>query len=162
MENEYTVEINTSAGIVWNIMGTKFDRVGDWATAVDSSQPVESDELGARSCTSSTPGLSGAFTEILTEFSDEERFFSYVGDVIPSYLKAAGNHWFVRETGPESCVAGFSPTVEFYRGTGWILGFLFTKFGSKVAAQMLNDLKVFAETGEPSEAKKRVMSKSSK
>lgn len=156
--------IKVSADRLWSIVADDFDKVGLWARGVDSSAPnpnapaIEGANVGGRVC--QAPGF-GAIDETFTSFEPTERSYAFeaTASKIPGFVKNLTNHTKIRELGPEQSEVELKITAD----AGGIRGALVTpmmnrKFGIALDG-LLEDLTVFAETGEVSSEKTEALAK---
>ena len=72
--------INVSADRLWSILADEFDKIGEWASGIDSSGPnpdaaiLEGAPMGGRVC--QVPGF-GDIDETFTSFNAENRSFAF-------------------------------------------------------------------------------------
>ena len=143
---------------VWRILSEEFDDVDNWASSVNHSEANDqatNTPEGApagRLCT--VPGF-GITDERMTRFNDAERSFAFSveAEKIPSFFRNMESAWSVEPIGP-----GRSRVTTKVSGnaTG-VMGALVSpmmkrKFKNTIDT-VYEDLKVYAETGSPSDAK---------
>lgn len=149
MQNQYTIEIDRPAAEVWSILSDNFASIGDWATAVPASRPDDSGE--GRVCATPYRGF-GEVQETLLAHDNEAMTYTYTASSVPRWLGKPKNSWFVEPLDDSRCRAGFNPEID----TTPLGKIVFRLSGLKLeelAGGVLQDLKHFAETGEPSAAK---------
>lgn len=168
-ENKYTEikisetseVINVSADSLWKIV-REFQDVGNWFSSIDYvTASGKSEFAGAtysdRTCYVNLRGYSKVH-EKLTLFDDARRELAYeLTEGAPGFLLFAGNHWSVSEAGPNQSVLKMEATMRLKKFIGTLLGGQMKKTVLKNLPLALSELKVFAETGEASEAKKARM-----
>lgn len=150
--------INISADSLWKIV-RQFDQVGVWFSSIDHAEVSGEPEFEGATCSERTcyVNLRG-YSEVhekLTLFDDPKRELAYAftgGG--PSFLLFAGNHWSVSEVGPNQSVLTMEATMRLKRFAGFLFGGKLKRTIEKSLPESLNELKVYAETGEVSEAKK--------
>ncbi len=150
MQNEYTIEINRPAADVWAILSDGFADVGDWATAVPSSRGDTTDDV--RYCETPFRGFSEV-KETLVHHDDEAMTYTYTASSVPRWLGRPRNSWFVEPLDDHRCRAGFRPEIDasaFGKVAFRLSGFKL----EDLAQEILDDLKHYAETGEPSPSKR--------
>lgn len=155
-----TDTINADADELWRILSEEFEDVSNWASSVDHSEAnhqATNTPEGApagRLCT--VPGF-GITDERMTRFDDTERSFAFAveAEKIPSFFRNMESAWRVEPIGP-----GRSRVTTKVSGnaTG-VMGALVSpmmkrKFRNTIDA-VYEDLKVYAETGAPSDAKRK-------
>ncbi len=150
--------INVSADSLWSIL-RKFDQVGNWtATLKHSSGRGEAQFEGAtcseRVCETHIKGYETA-VERLTMFNDETRELAYeLTEGAPKFLLMASNHWKVVEIGPNQSQLHMYVSNHLTRLMGFLAAKKMTNLASEQINIVMNDLKVYAETGHVSEKKR--------
>ncbi|WP_298503481.1 SRPBCC family protein [uncultured Maribacter sp.] len=155
--------INVSADSLWAIL-REFDKVSDWTSTLDHSEGAgeakfEGTTCNERVCVSNHKKL----VEELIMFSDEKKELAYeLTEGAPGFVKLAQNHWKVYKISQNKSVVEMNVTMHLTKFMGFILGRVITKTMTKQVLLVLNDLKIYAETGEISEEKKIRISKLNK
>lgn len=155
--------INVSTDSLWAIL-REFDKVSDWTSTLDHSEgagevKLEGTTCNERVCESNHKKL----VEELIMFSDEKKELAYeLTEGAPGFVKLAQNHWKVYEISPNQSLVEMNVTMHLSKFMGFILGRVITKTMTKQVLIVLNDLKIYAETGEVSEAKKVQIAKLNK
>lgn len=158
--------INVSADSLWEILRA-FDQVGVWTSTLNHSEGAgepkfEGATCNARVCETNIRSYRKAVEE-LTFFSDEKKELAYeLTEGAPSFLYLARNHWTVIEVGPNQSQVRMDLTMHMSRFMGLIVGKKLKNTARKQVSIVLNDLKIYAETGEVSAAKKAQLEKQSK
>jgi len=150
--------INVSADSLWKIV-RQFDQVGVWFSSIDHAEGSGEPEFEGATCSERTchVNLKG-YSEVhekLTLFDESKRELAYqfTGGG-PGFLLFAENHWTVKEVGPNQSILKMEATMRLKKFMGWLLGGKLKKTIEKELPISLNELKIYAETGEVSEAKK--------
>lgn len=155
--------INVSADSLWSIL-REFDKVGNWTSTLNHSEgygeaKFEGTSCNGRVCETSF-GNSNKTTEELTMFDDGKRELAYnLTEGAPGFLKLASNHWTVIELGPNQSKVQMNVSIHLSKFAGFFLGGLITKQMTKQVKIVQNELKIYAETGEVSNAKKEQLEK---
>jgi hypothetical protein len=154
--------INASADAVWAIVGKDFANAGKWATSVDHSVGSGSPEFEGASCSTRSCDLNAkgfsSIKEKLIQYDDEKRELTYdVYEGFPGFVIKASNHWTVIPLTATTSKVKFDITMEMKPFMGAIMGGMMKKNLNSTLPVVANDLKVYAETGEISEAKKQRM-----
>ncbi|MFW2383037.1 MAG: SRPBCC family protein [Acidimicrobiales bacterium] len=159
--------INVGAGRLWTILADDFDKVGQWARAVDASAPntavraPEGAEVGGRVC--QTPGF-GAINETFTSFDADRRSYAFraSADKIPSFVRNITNHTSVKPLGPDKSEITVEVTADTEGIRGAMVKPMMThKFGATID-DLFEDLREFAESGQVSEGKTKALAKASR
>ena len=157
--------INTSADKVWEILGPNFLRISEWGggilSSVDNPQVkkrFESAPAGGRIC--NVKGF-GQFKETILHYSDEQREITWdaVSDKIPGFLTGLQNAFKIEAIDEKNSKITSNLTADLKGIGGFFLGGKIKKDFSKTIKFFLNDLKIYAETGNISEKKKRELAK---
>jgi hypothetical protein len=139
-----------------------FDKIGEWASGVDSSGPntdaavPEGASVGGRVC--QVPGL-GAINEAFTSFDPVERSFSFEATAsgIPSFVRNLTNHTVVKSLGPEQSEVQLKITADTEGVEGAQAEPALTSQFSQAIEGALEDLKIFAESGKISSQKTKAL-----
>ena len=93
--------------------------------------------------------------EKLTLFNEQKKELAYefTGGG-PSFLLFAENHWTVDSVGPNQSILKMVATIRLKKLMGALVGWKLQKTVKRELPISLDELKLFAETGELSEAKK--------
>ena len=147
--------INRPAEAVWDIIGRRFDRIGEWATAIPASAaiPQEPTVSGApvagRVCDTGIRMLPHA-TEMIIAYSDSDRTLTYQATGMPAYVGVARNRWTITAVDQQRTRAAFEAVFAPRGILGRLLaGWLLVKIG-RTGRDLLGDLKHYAEHGVPS------------
>jgi len=150
--------IHVSADSLWKIV-RQFDKVGEWFSSIDHAEGYGEPEFEGATCSERTcyVNLKG-YSEVhekLTLFDEEKRELAYefTGGG-PGFLLFAGNHWTVVEVGPNQSILKMEARMRLKPLAGFLFGGKLQRTIEKSLPESLNELKVYAETGEVSDAKK--------
>lgn len=160
-----TDTINASAERLWEILSDEFTDVGLWASGVDHSgtnaeatEVPDGAQVGGRTC--EVPGF-GFTDERFTRYDAANKTFSFSVDAakIPSFFKNLESTWKVDPLGPSSAKATTEITGEATGVLGAIMSPMMKRKFARLLEQGYEDLKVYAETGEVSDAKRKAQAK---
>jgi hypothetical protein len=154
--------INVSADQLWSILADDFDKIGEWASGVDSSGPKtdaaipEGANVGGRVC--QVPGF-GAVDEAFTSFNPVERSFSFgaTASEIPSFVRNLTNNTVVKSLGPEQSEVQIRTTADTEGVEGAQAEPELTRQFSQGIDGAVADLKIFAESGKISSKKSKAL-----
>ncbi|PCJ97190.1 MAG: hypothetical protein COA50_06005 [Flavobacteriaceae bacterium] len=148
--------INVPADSLWVILRA-FDKVAHWTSELEHSEGVGQAKFEGATCNKRVCLQDGKkLVEELTMFSDEKRELAYeLREGAPGFVKLAKNHWRVIEISPNQSKVQMDVTIHLSKFMGFFLGGIITKTMTKKVGIVLDELKIYAETGEVSEAKKR-------
>lgn len=148
MEVKRQLSVNASAETLWKIIGTDYDKVGEWTSEVPSSRPNPDLPVGeGRVC--STAGFGDA-KETLTQFDENKRKLAYTAEVekMPFFVKEVSNNWWVESKGANRSLVHMHITGSLMPVFKQIMSGPMSKQMGKTADTMLEELKYYAETGE--------------
>jgi hypothetical protein len=146
--------INAPATKVWRILAHEFDTIGDWASAIPTSQGIAElpappgAPVGARVCSTAVPGF-GQIRETFTSYDDQGMSFSYEAtEGRPWFIKHAENHWVVRSLGPSTSEVEARAEVEVSLFPGVFLAPLMRFQLGRTGIQTFEELKHYVERGQ--------------
>ncbi len=156
--------INVPASELWEMVGPGFIEVYKWSSSVDHAEGTGTPEFeGAvcseRFCDVNVKGFS-KISEKLTKYDEQKMNLAYsVQNGMPGFVTKAVNDWTVEPTGSNS--SKLVMRAEF--GAKGLMGALMTgmmeKKMTKTLDMVLQDAKIYAETGQVSEAKAKRIKK---
>ena len=158
LADEITIE--APAAHVWDILAHRFAEVGSWATAITASSAiaaagyVSGAPVAGRACETGVR-LAPRVEETIVAYDEVARALSYVGAGLPSFVASARNHWRVSAIGAERCIVRAEATVVTRGLAGRTLGPLIGLQLRRTGKAFLQDLKHYAEEGQPSPRKRR-------
>lgn len=143
---EMTIEIDSSADHLWEILGKGFGDVANITTVLNASHLDGALTVGGnRVCI--TP-QNQRITERLTVFDPAARVLAYDGvDGFPSWVKKAGNHWEISENGSNATRFTITPSLEVVWWIKPVLPLMLVGV-RRILRQFLAEVKYFAETGQ--------------
>lgn len=163
MKRSESIEILASPKKVWSVAAGQFDKIERWSSGVKSSHPLPLDSeaspggsLGYCGRVCATP--QGKTIEKFVEYDAERHAFTYeiTGDAMPFFVKRATNTWTLSEIGPERTQL----TMTVKMNTSGLFGVLMRPMMSlgmgKILRNNLEELKLFVETGQKHERKKKL------
>ena len=156
--------INVSADRLWSILADDFDKVGEWARAVDSSAPntavdaPEGANVGGRVC--QAPGF-GAINETFTRFEPEERTYAFqaTASKIPSFVRNITNHTTVKPLGSDRAELQVRVTADTDGLRGAMIKPVMARKFSGTLDDLIDDVTTFAESGQISGQKLTALAK---
>lgn len=161
-QNSFNVQreitINVSASDLWELVGPGFVEVYKWSSNVDHAEgqgtsPFEGAVCDERFCDVNVKGFS-KISEKLTDYNQEKMSLTYeVRNGMPGFISQAANNWVVVpiDANHSKLVMNGKFVVKGFMGA--IMKGPMRKKMSETLETVLNDAKVYAETGEVSIAK---------
>ena len=159
-----SLTVNVSADDLWQIVGPGFSEAGKWSTAVDHSEGHGEGQFDGATCDTRSCDLSAkGFTSVnekVTEYDAPNRTMSFdVIEGMPGFVTYTNNRTVITPLGDKSSKAELQITMRMKPLMGWLMGGMFKKNLSNLIDSALDDLKVYAETGQPSGRKQARMKK---
>lgn len=161
-EVQKEISINVSATQLWEMIGPGFIDVYKWSSNVDHAQAGGQPEFdGAvcskRYCDVNVKGFS-KISEKLTKYSERDMNLAYeVVDGMPSFVTRAVNNWTVVSIDANHSKLVMKAEFSSKGLMGSLMNGMMEKKMNKTLGTVLNDAKIYAETGEVSEAKRERM-----
>lgn len=156
-----SIEINVSADRAWEIIGPNFLNIADWGPGVNKSWNNESvpatfegAPAGGRFC---DLGKFGKADERIVHYDQVQKEISWSAkiDKMPSFLVGLQNALKVEEISKDSCRVSTNITANLTGFRGVLLSIPIKNNFTKLIKGFVKDWKIYAETGEVSESKKR-------
>lgn len=157
-ELEKEITINVPATELWNIVGPGFTEVYKWSSNVDHAEGSGTPEFeGAtcseRACDVNVKGFN-KIGEKLTKYNAANMNLAYqVVEGMPNFVSFAENDWTVVPVDANSCKLVMKAKFETQGLMGAMMRGMMKKKMEETLATVLNDAKVYAETGQISLAK---------
>ncbi|MFT5780502.1 MAG: hypothetical protein ACI837_003464 [Crocinitomicaceae bacterium] len=159
-----SLEVNVSAENLWEIIGPGFADAGKWSTAIDHSAghgeaKFDGATCDTRSCDLSAKGFSSV-NERITEYEPSKHTMSFdVYAGMPGFVTYMNNRTVITDLGNGKSKAELSITMHMKPFMGALMGGMLSKNLSNLIDSALDDLKVYVETGKPSDRKTARMNK---
>ena len=163
MQRTLRKTINVSADSLWAIC-REFDKTAEWTSTLNHSYGTGEPTHEGATCSSRTCetniGKGNKVVEELTMFSDQNKELSYnLMEGAPGFIILASNNWKIIDVGNNHSMIEMRVTMQMKKFAGFFLGGIITKQMEKQVNVVLDELKIYAETGEVSEAKKKQLEK---
>lgn len=151
MEIARTMEVSASPDHLWKILAEDYAEVGQWARAVQSSAPntdvapLAGATVGGRVCTASI----GAVTETIRTFDAHGHVLAYdaKAKAMPFFVRNLSGRWKLHEFGGKTEV-DLSFVADLMPPFGALMGWAIRRQFTTAIDETLEDLKLYAETGE--------------
>lgn len=152
MKIERTFTINAAADQVWNVLGPQFDKVGEWASAVQHSAPRVGNGPGTapvagRVCETDL----GPFKESILEYDEVRRILAYdaKGDKMPFFVRDLRNRWQVTPKADGTSQIDMRMQAQLQFPFNLLMGPLMRRQFASVLDKVGDELAHFVETGKP-------------
>ncbi len=150
--------IDVSADRLWEI-ASDFENVSLWSSNIKEAVGSGLSRFEGATCEKRTCQVEGlknysTVVEKLVHFSNDQRALAYeLIEGAPGFMLLARNRWTIIAVGSNQSKIKMHVTMRLKKFMGFLLGRQLKKTVNKALPVAMNDLKVFAETGEGSPAK---------
>lgn len=158
------IMIYAPAERVWEIVGRRFDRIGEWATAIASSRPSGPGDaesgvpVAGRDCQTGIR-IAPRVVETILSYDDAGRRLTYEGAGLPTFVTTARNRWQVIAIDAERAHVRLEATLETRGALGRLLRLPLRVQLNREGRRLLQDLKHYAEHDQISPRKDRQLGK---
>ncbi|GAB5424605.1 MAG: hypothetical protein Crog4KO_17520 [Crocinitomicaceae bacterium] len=155
---EKEIIVNVSAEELWEMVGPGFVEVYKWSSNVDHAEGSGTPEFeGAvcseRSCNVNVKGFD-KINEELTKYNAAQMNLAYaVKEGMPGFVTKAVNDWTVVAIDESHCKLVMKAEFESKGLMGKMMNGMMRKKMAETLETVLNDAKVYAETGQVSQEK---------
>lgn len=161
------IVIDVPADQVWDIIAHQFGRIGEWATAIPGSAPVTAAASVTRNHVLAGAPVAGRVcdtglravpqvTETIVAYDEEARTLTYQATAgMPTFVTLARNTWQVKPLGDVQAQVTYAGELETRGVLGALAKRLLLARVARDGRYLLEDLKHYAEHGEPSPRKRR-------
>jgi hypothetical protein len=154
------LNINVSPDKLWQIIGHRFEDAYIWASSVDHSKGGGTPEFEGATCSERFCDVNAKgfnkISEKLVKYSNEDMTLAYVVlEGMPSFITHAQNDWTVEPTGIHQSKLVMKADFSLQGIMGRFMKPMMKSKMEKLLDVVLNDAKIFAETGSISETKRK-------
>jgi hypothetical protein len=163
------------AEAVWDVVGRRFDRIGEWATAIAASQavPASNDSwatappaglavvpavpdapVTGRICRTGLRLLPHV-TELLVAYDDATRTLTYQASGLPAFVTIAENTWTVTTIDQHRTRVSLHARFDTRGPLGLLGRWVILAQVGRTSRHLAEDLRHFVEHGTPSPRKQR-------
>lgn len=154
MHIERSLILDAPLETVWKVLGTRFHDAGAWATNIALCGPT--DEIGPVGVANRVCEIAsmGRIIERVDLFDVEHHTFAFtVVEGAPSMIRELKNQWWVRSVSADQTEVSFRIEAELSPFAELVMGWMMKRKMEALTDQACDDLRVYVETGVPSEAK---------
>ncbi len=154
------ITINIAADSLWDFIGPGFIEVYKWSSNVDHAEGSGLAEFdGAvcseRYCDVNVKGFN-KISERLIKYHQDKQYLAYeVTDGMPSFVTHASNEWSVHPHSVNQSILRMQANFKSKGILGALMNGLMKKKMNDTLETVLNDAKIYLETGEISAAKQK-------
>lgn len=146
-----SIIIAAPADVVWEVVAHRFDRVGEWATAIRASLPLpgppdaEGAPVAGRVCRTGL-AMIPEVTERIIAYDDAARTLTYQAELLPRLLPSAQNTWRVEAVGDSRTRVSLQATVQVRGIAGRLMYLLLRAQLARTGPRFLRDLQHYVES----------------
>ena len=158
------ITVNVSADKLWQMVGPGFENVHVWASSVDHAEgsgmaKFEGATCSERSCKLNVKGFN-KISETLTNYDAKKMTLTYVvNEGMPTFVTLAQNKWTVIPVDATHSKLVMNAKFELKGLMGSLMKGMMRGKLNKTLDTTLTEAKMYAETGEISEAKAKRIAK---
>lgn len=158
------ITVNVPADILWEMVGHGFIEVYKWSSNVDHAEGKGTPEFEGAACSErfcdvNVKGFS-KISEKLTKFDEKEMNLAYqVYEGMPGFITVAANQWTVVPLNVNQSKLQVKATFRSKGIMGTLMNGMMKKKMNETLTTVLNDAKIYAETGQVSQAKRKRIDK---
>lgn len=159
------IVIAVPADTVWDLVAHRFDRIGDWATAIPSSTAIPAQPAGpataapvaGRVCHTGLRRYPEV-TESIVAYDDTHRTLTYEATAgMPAFVTTARNQWRVTALDDNRTEVAFTARAEVRGVLGRLAWWVLLLQVDRTGRHLLADLKYYVEHDTPSPRKRRAL-----
>ena len=161
--------IAVPADAVWDLVGRRFGRIGDWATAIPTSTPIgHTFDQTASSAVSEIVDAPDAgrvcqtgirlmpqVTETIVAYDDATRTLTYQASGLPGFVTTARNTWTVTPLGQRRTRVSLQAQFDTRGLLGALACWAILLQVARTSRHLAEDLAHYLEHGTPSPRKQR-------
>jgi hypothetical protein len=163
-----TITVDAPAAQVWDVVGRRFDRIGEWATAIPASAAATvtppavvavdapaAAPVAGRVCDTGIRALPRV-TETIVAYDEAAMTLTYEATAgLPAFVTLARNTWTVTPLDDQRTQVAYAGELRVRGVLGALAKRMLLARVARDGRYLLEDLKHFAEHGEPSPRKRR-------
>ena len=163
-EVQKEITINVPASELWDMVGPGFEDVHVWASSVNHSEGSGSPEFSGATCSERTCKVNlGGFDQIsekLYKYDEATMNLAYeVNSGMPKFVTRAANDWKVVAIDENTSKLVMNAEFETKGFMGGLMRGMMKSKMNRTLEDILNDAKIYAETGRVSKLKAKKVKK---
>ncbi|MEM8797382.1 MAG: SRPBCC family protein [Pseudomonadota bacterium] len=163
MKMNVMITVDAPADAVWTILGPRYGEISLWCATVYSSEwldspiVIEGSPCKGRHCET----IFGPFDETFLEYDAPRRslYYEAKGPKLPFFVKRLTNRFTVEELSSARSRVTMKSTADMTQPFRFLMGGMMKMQMGKGLRGLMEELKHFAETGEPHPRKMKMMAK---
>ncbi|MEO1033474.1 MAG: SRPBCC family protein [Bacteroidota bacterium] len=164
MEIKKEIVINRPIQEVWEVLGNQFTTAYKWARGLTHSEGFGKPKFDGAECSNRTCEVLGfgKIQEDIKKFDSKNYVLQYeVVKGFPDFITSAVNTWALERKGSNTLVS-MHMKMQTKGFKGAIMGPMMKIQLNKTVAGVIEDLKIFVGTGNPSDYKQKELAKNRK
>jgi polyketide cyclase/dehydrase/lipid transport protein len=146
--------VEAPAEAVWDVVGRRFDHIGEWATAIPASAaiPAPSSQgvpVAGRVCRTGVH-LLPEVTETIVAYDDIGRTLTYEASGMPAFVTVARNTWTVTALDRRRTRLSLRAQFDTRGALGRLVRWALLAQVRRTSRHLADDLRHFVEQGTPS------------
>lgn len=157
---EQSIYVDVPKDSLWKITALEYEKIGVWSAGVKTSEGGNVAGFNGEIHTERVcvPGYKGfkKTTERIIDYAPEQYYFTYqIAEGLPGMVKYATNTWTHKDEGEGTRIT-MQVKMELKGFMGTIMKGPMSKKMNKILKENLEELKIYAETGELHQRKKKL------
>jgi hypothetical protein len=165
------ITVEAPADAVWDVVGRRFDRIGEWATAIPASAAIAPIPPGTAPTRSPAPTVVDApvvgrvcrtgirllpeVTETIVAYDDAARTLTYQASGLPAFVATARNTWTIIPLGERRTRVTLYAQFDTRGLIGALARWAILVQVGRTSRHLADDLRYYLEHGTPSPRKQK-------
>lgn len=154
---KFTSKIGRSIDEVWKVVADDFTEANKWAYGTLNCRKGREDEDFDRIAETE----SGTLMDTITTFDSENYKLEFSVKGLPFFVRYVVSTWTLKKISEVETEITLGPRIEVLPIIGTLLQIPMKRALNKLYPELINDLKIYVETGEPSTRKREELEKAS-
>ena len=158
LDLKFDTKINKPIEQVWRFIIDEFSNAHHWAYGTPECRKGTESEDFDRLCYTET----GKLMDTITKIDDENHLLEFSVKGLPFFVSSVVSSWKLNEISDTQTEIILGPRIEVMPVIGTLMQIPMKIAFKKLYPGLLNDLKIFVETGKPSARKQKEIEQSKK
>ncbi|MEM7094105.1 MAG: SRPBCC family protein [Actinomycetota bacterium] len=154
LDIKVTRRINQPIEEVWRVVFDEFTNSHLWAFGTPTCRPGTADEPFDRVCDTE----SGQLTDTITMVDEANHRFEFSVEGLPFFVRSVVSTWVLEAVSESETDITIGPRIDTMPVIGTIAEIPMKRALEKLYPELLDDLAIYAETGQPSARKQEELS----
>ncbi|MEM6343378.1 MAG: SRPBCC family protein [Bacteroidota bacterium] len=148
---KFNTQINKPIAEVWTYIIDEFHNAHEWATGTPNCRKGTESEDFDRVCDTET----GRLMDTITKIDDENHILEFSVKGLPFFVRSVVSTWKLRQISSTQTEIILGPRIEVMPVIGTLMQIPMKIAFKKLYPGLLDDLRIFVETGQPSARKQK-------